>query len=214
MAAQSQMLPIITSVGPNGYHANMLTPYALVTPSISMLDDYADALRRGWSPDNVRGRDAADEQIAANEHDPAGFIAALDDEDAKGPPVILPDGSCVARLPGLSKWMWDGEFCGAINFRWQHGKSELPPYVLGHVGFGVVPWKRGNGYAAKALRALLPFARQRGLAYVELTTTPDNLASRRTIEHCGGQLVEHFVKDKAYGGGEALRFRIDLPVQR
>ena len=41
---------------------------------------------------------------------------AADDEvdrEAKGPPVILPDGRTVPRLPGYSRWMWDGEFCGA-----------------------------------------------------------------------------------------------------
>src|SRR2546430_6881442 len=36
----------------------------------------------------------------------------------------LPDGSVVPRLPGYRKWIWDGEFCGVIGFRWQPGRSE------------------------------------------------------------------------------------------
>jgi predicted acetyltransferase len=40
--------------------------------------------------------------------------------------------------------MWDGDFAGAINLRWQPGTAELPPHCLGHIGYGVVPWKRGR----------------------------------------------------------------------
>jgi predicted acetyltransferase len=49
-----------------------------------------------------------------------------------------------------------------------------------------------------------------GLGWVELTTEPDNPASRRTIKCNGGTLVETFEKPPAYGGGPALRFRIPL----
>jgi predicted acetyltransferase len=107
-------------------------------------------------------------------------------------------------------WMWDGDFCGSIGFRWQFGTSELPPYCLGHIGYSVVPWKRGRGYATRALRLLLPLAKAEGLAYVELTTDADNVASRRVIEANGGTVVEHFVKPAEYGGAESLRFRIEL----
>ena len=69
-------------------------------------------------------------------------MALLDDREAKRGPVTLPDGSQVPRLPGYRRWMWDGEFCGSIGFRWQPGTSALPPYVLGHIGYSVVPWKQ------------------------------------------------------------------------
>jgi predicted acetyltransferase len=106
--------------------------------------------------------------------------------------------------------MWDGEFCGAIGFRWQPGTSELPSYVLGHIGYSVVPWKRRRGYATLALRLLLEDVGKEGLDYVELTTDADNVASRRVIEANGGEVVERFFKDVAYGGAESLRFRILL----
>jgi predicted acetyltransferase len=57
---------------------------------------------------------------------------------------------------------------------------------------------------------LLPQAREEGLAYVELTTDADNVGSRRVIEANGGKLIERFQKPAAYGGAEALRFRISL----
>ena len=66
-----------------------------------------------------------------------------------GDPISLPDGSTVPRLPGLSRWMWDGEFAGAINLRWQPGSRLLLPTCLGHIGYSVVPWKRRRGYVMR-----------------------------------------------------------------
>jgi predicted acetyltransferase len=142
--------------------------------------------------------------------DPERFLAEQVDRDAAGPPVVLPDGSTVARLPGYHRWIRDGDFCGVIGFRWQPGTAELPPYCLGRIGYSVVPWKRGRGYATRALHLLLPDARREGLAHVELTTDADNVASRRVIEANGGELVERFRKPATHGGAESLRFRIRL----
>jgi predicted acetyltransferase len=57
---------------------------------------------------------------------------------------------------------------------------------------------------------LLPLARAQGLAFVEITTDPDTLASQRVILANGGVLVEHFIRDAAYGGKPGLRYRIEL----
>src|SRR6185369_15356057 len=115
--------------------------------------------------------------------------------------------------PGYRRWIWDGEFCGSVGFRWQPRTTELPPHVLGHVGYNVVPWKRRRGYATRALGMLLHDIRASGLPFVELTTNPDNIASQRVIEANGGELVERFNKIAAHGGGEALRWRIHLNPQ-
>lgn len=182
----------------------------LVAPAPAHLASYVAALNSGWSPDNVRGRVAAEELLAWIARDPAGFLASFNDPLAEGPPITLPDGSTVKRLPCLGRWMWDGEFAGSIGFRWQPGGPELPPTCLGHIGFAVVPWKRGRGYARQALAEMLDEARTRGLPYVEVTTTPDNVASKKIIEANGGELVEQFTKGPEFGGGEALRYRIAL----
>ncbi|MFO1158138.1 MAG: GNAT family N-acetyltransferase [Reyranellaceae bacterium] len=182
----------------------------LVKPALIHLDGYTDALRRGWSPDNVRLEIAAREELAASEQDAARFVASLDDREAKGAPITLPDGSKVPRLPGYRRWMWDGEFCGSIGFRWQPGTTALPPHCLGHIGYAVVPWKRERGYATQALALLLPEARREGLEYVELTTDIDNLSSQKVITNNGGVLVKRFHKDAAYGDVEAFLYRIPL----
>jgi predicted acetyltransferase len=163
----------------------------------------------GWSRDNLRP-EAALEDLERIGRDPEQFLADQIDREAKGPPIVLPDGSKVPRLPGYHKWMWDGEFCGVIGFRWQPRTTELPPHCLGHIGYSVVPWKRRRGYATRALQLLLPLAKEEGLAYVELTTDAENVASRRVIEVNGGKLVERFFKPAVYGGAESLRFRIPL----
>lgn len=179
----------------------------LVWPAEPYLSSYIHALEQGWSPDNLRS-EAAGEHLARIAEDPVRFLTEQVDPEAKGPPVILPDGSMVQRLPGYSRWMWDGEFCGSISFRWQPGTAELPPYCLGHVGYSVVPWKRNRGYATRTLKLLLPEIREIGLPYIELVADADNPHSQRVIESNGGRLIERFRKSVEPGGKESLRFRI------
>jgi predicted acetyltransferase len=185
-------------------------PMQLVKPALDYLPFYAAALERGWSPANVRGPEIAREHLDAIGTDAAAFVESLDDPEARGRPITLPDGTTVPRLPGFVRWMWDGEFCGSIQLRWQRGTSELPPHVLGHIGYTVVPWKHRLGYATKALALLLPEARLVGLDYVEITTDLDNLPSQRVVTANDGFLVERFGKLPVYGGAESLRFRIKL----
>jgi predicted acetyltransferase len=182
----------------------------LVWPAQQYLQSYVAGLKRGWSPDSLRREAASREELEQIAGDHAKFLRELIDPEGKGDPITLPDGSQVPRLPGYRRWMWDGEFCGSIGFRWQPGSSELPPTCLGHIGYGVVPWKQDRGYATSALQQLLPDAKARGLAYVEITCDPDNLASQRVILKNGGVLVERFVRPAQYKNSEGLRFRIGL----
>jgi predicted acetyltransferase/predicted GNAT family acetyltransferase len=186
-------------------------PMRLVRPSHAELPRYIAALERGWSPDSVRGDAARVEQLARIAEDPDRFLAGMIDREARGAPVTLPDGSQVPRLPGYQRWMWDGDFCGEIGFRWQPGSEALPPYCLGHIGYDVVAWKRRRGYATNALREILRAAPSEGLRYVEIMTAPDNVASQRVIEKCGGSFVEEFVTPAAVGGHREWRYRVELP---
>ena len=182
----------------------------LVWPAREYLPGYVTALERGWSPDNVRGQAASLEELAWIGRDADAFLGSLVDREGRGAPITMPDGTTVPRLPGYRRWMWDGEFCGSIGFRWQPGNEALPPYCLAHIGYSVVPWKQGRGYATRALRELLPEASAEGLHYVEITTDPHNVPSRRVIEKNGGVLVEEFVRPAPLGGSRGLRYRIQI----
>jgi predicted acetyltransferase len=72
------------------------------------------------------------------------------------------------------------------------------------------PGNRGKGYGTAALRLLLPESRALGLPFVEITTDPDNIASRRVIEAAGGALYEKFIKPPQFGSMPGLRYCIPL----
>src|SRR4029077_18563670 len=180
----------------------------LVRPGPEHLASYVAALERGWSYDNERGLAATREELSRIQADAAPFLASMEDREAKGPPITLPDGSAAKRLPRSGRWRWDGYFGGSIGLRWQRGTTALPPQCLGHIGYAVVPWKQHRGYAKSALRLILPEAKAVGLPYVEITTDPDNIASQRVIKANGGIFVEHFIKPQQFGCKPGLRFRI------
>lgn len=181
----------------------------LRVPSAVELPGYVAALEQGWSPNTIDDR-AGFAELEKIRRDPAAFLTSLIDRDASGPTIVLPDGSTAERIPGIRLWMWAGEFCGTIGFRWCPGTEALPPHVLGHVGYSVVPWKRRQGHATAAVRAILPYAAAEGLRWVEITTDVDNVASQGVIEAAGGRFVERFTYPEAYGQGDALRYRVEV----
>lgn len=184
---------------------------SLEVPSIGLLPDYVDALERGWSADNVRGKLAADEELARIADDPRAFVASLDDPEGRGPPIRLADGSQIPRLCSTRRWVWDEGFCGSIGLRWSPGGSELPSWFpYGHIGYAVPPWRQGLGHATRALALVLPLAREVGLTWVELTTQAENPASQRVVAKNGGRVVARQPGDANHGGGDILRWRIEL----
>ena len=186
-----------------GAGTRRLADMELILPTPAHLPLYEAALERGWSPDTMR----TDQDVAAREEraridiDPQAFLDGHEDPQAAAGPVTLPDGSQVARLPGIRRWIWDqGDFCGSIGLRWPADFGPLPPHV---------PWQRGRGLATQALALMLKEAAWRGLRSVELTTDTDNLPSQKVITANGGVLLRRFTKPAAFGGAESLLYRID-----
>jgi len=71
----------------------------LVWPAEAYLTSYVDALERGWTPDNLRP-EAGREELAQIREDAKLFLAQQVDREGLGPPVTLPGGAVVPRLPG------------------------------------------------------------------------------------------------------------------
>jgi RimJ/RimL family protein N-acetyltransferase len=79
----------------------------------------------------------------------------------------------------------DDHTIGGIGF---HGAPDENGRVT--IGYGLVPSARGNGYASEALRALLDFARARGVTRVDGDTTHDNVASQHVMTAAGMRLID------------------------
>jgi predicted acetyltransferase len=102
---------------------------------------------------------------------------------------------------------------GGINVR--IGVTRALELYYGHMGYHVYPPARGQHYAERACRLLLPLARWHGMGTLWITCNPDNHASRRTCERLGARLVETVPVPKndplyARGETEKCRYRIDL----
>lgn len=124
------------------------------------------------------------------------------------------------RWPGYYFWMRLAAsshpavpFGGTLSLRIGQD-ADLITY-WGHIGYGVFPPARGHHYAARACRLVLPLARKHGLKELWITCNPDNLASRRSCEYAGAELVE--VVDVppshplfAKGERQKCRYRITL----
>ncbi len=139
------------------------------------------------------------------------FIASLEDREAKGAPVKTSRRFNRCADSGHSTLAVGRRVRRKYRFplaAWNYGTSAPLP---GHIGYAVVPWKQGNGYAKRALKLLLPEAVAEGLPFVEITTDPENIASQRVILANGGILVEHFTTPPQFGSKPGLRYRIALP---
>ncbi|MFD0021269.1 GNAT family N-acetyltransferase [Streptomyces sp. NPDC058382] len=158
--------------------SDLATPRLLLRP---MTVSDAEHVVAGRPPDGVRwaaGFPSPGERAAATR-----FLDTCADT---GDPT--PFGSYVIRLRE------DGQpVIGGLGF---HG----PPDAEGHVtiGYGLVPSVQGMGYASEALRALLRFARDRGVVCVHGDTDLDNTASQHVMTAAGMRLVREDALLKHY----------------
>ena len=80
-----------------------------------------------------------------------------------------------------------GNKMGTCDLRLGHN-DQL--YFGGNIGYRVEEPYRGHHYAAKACRLLFQLAKQHEMGYVIITCNPDNVPSRKTLEHLNGELLE------------------------
>ncbi len=95
------------------------------------------------------------------------------------PPRLLVPGSLFCLVDGE-------EILGMYEIR-HFLNSGLLKYG-GHIGYGVAPKHRGNGYAAKMIEMSMPVLKDLKLARVLICCVEENTASAKSIINAGGVL--------------------------
>ena len=131
------------------------------------------------------------------------------------------------RVPSYHFWMLadppappavDGlRIVGGLGLR--IGQTKEIELYSGNIGYHVYPFARGRRYAERACRLVLPLARRHGIERIWITCNPDNIASRRTCERLGAQLLDivPIPRDHPFrnrGETEKCRYLIDLTATR
>jgi ribosomal-protein-alanine N-acetyltransferase len=84
------------------------------------------------------------------------------------------------------------EKVGEINLRIGYcgfGPDESSLYYGGQIGYGVDEKYRGNGYAVRACRLLLPVAKAHGMMKLLITNNVTNTASKRVCEKLSARFI-------------------------
>lgn len=179
-------------------------PAKLVRPSIAYKTSLLEALREGYTHGVEKPRTEEDIQEIEDNFD--DFIANASKVDAEGQ-IKCPDGNVYDRVPSTSYWLvLDDTFIGGIAVR--HHLNDFLIQYGGHIGYGVRPSFRKQGYGTLMLRLCLSEARKLVDDRVLITCSDSNTGSRKIIESNGGILenVAHY--DWMEGG--TMRFWIEF----
>ena len=98
------------------------------------------------------------------------------------------------RVPDSVFFLLDTErdrLLGAVDIR--HYLNEELFREGGHIGDGIRPSERGNGYATEMIRLALIECRKLGIEKVLMTCDRDNIASAKAIIRNGGILENEFI---------------------
>jgi len=86
----------------------------------------------------------------------------------------------------------NGQIVGRLSLR--HCLNDFLERIGGHIGYGVIPSRRRQGYATEMLRQILPVCSSLGIKQILITCDIDNLGSQKVIEKCGG-IFENITDD-------------------
>ncbi|MDR0846622.1 MAG: GNAT family N-acetyltransferase [Lactobacillales bacterium] len=110
------------------------------------------------------------------------------------------------RIPSTQYFLFEDDEIVACAFcRWELRKDD--PFHS-HIGYGVLPDRRGEGLAKYVLGLALDLYRERGISRVLVTNDDWNAASQRTAIACGGVFEKEEIEPET---GDRVRFYwIDL----
>mgnify|MGYP002621699178 CR=1 FL=1 len=113
------------------------------------------------------------------------------------------------RVPGETLMLIrerDNRLIGMCNIRYE--LNERLRTSGGHIGYGIRPTERRNGYNEINLYLALIHCHERGLNMVLLDCNDDNIASYRTMEALGGILIDTYIDP--YDGELTRRYAINV----
>jgi predicted acetyltransferase len=153
----------------------------LIAPGLGYVASYLEALREGHS-------DTTDPHLqvplAVIEADAGAHIAALSERETI---IRLPDGTEMGSVPYAHLWLVAGdELIGRVSIRYALNQRLIR--FGGHIGYGIRPSRRRQGFGRQALVLAKANVRAHGLSRVLLTCADSNVGSARIIESCGGEL--------------------------
>lgn len=90
-------------------------------------------------------------------------------------------------------YLEDEKIVGTINIR--HCLNDSLLKKGGHIGYSVVPSQRRKGYATKMLQEAISICRRWDIIPILVTCNKENIASRKTIEKCGGKLENEYFNE-------------------
>lgn len=161
----------------------MIATSCLVRPTPLFRESYLAALREGL---DIPAGPFDAQEIAAIAADFDAHLALLDKD---GQTLHEHRGRGLPSVPSNMFWLVDGgAFIGAVSIR-----ARIDTHVLahfgGHIGYGVRPSRRRQGYGARLLALALDICRGMGIGVVRISCSVDNIGSRRVIEKNGGLLL-------------------------
>lgn len=176
---------------------NLEEKLKLVKPNVDLKNEYLNMLSE-WK---VHGGEIIPWSLNLDTTD---FISLVDKLNAYSEGINLPDGF----VPSTTYWLINKEerILGAIEIR--HKLNDNLAFRGGHIGYGVRPSERRQGYASKMLSLALHKCKSIGLSKVLITCSKSNTGSAKTIMKNGGILDSEDVDD-----GEVFqRYWIDLNI--
>jgi len=124
------------------------------------------------------------------EYDATNFEALITRCKNEAQGVNMPLAGRRVMVPHSTFWLTDQQntILGVVNLR--HTLNEDLRKIGGHIGYGIRPSMRRNGYATKILELALLEARKMGIQDVMLSCYKNNIGSSKSILNNGGTLAE------------------------